>query len=239
MPGEERGVAMISTPPKLVRLALRLGQRCAPLGPYGGCMSLVTVLLLVSCSSGGAGVTGAAPTRVLPSPVLTPLAAPPQDCALTAPPQTMTVAQLGPNANAELVGGGVFWIYGDFFQRVLHIGQYFGDQRWPITKVVVEVGPNYDQPVTLRLRELRTGALAWWTDAQKPPVAATQTLTLDPQQDMESVGEIPGLPDVPHGEVASGWWEWGVFPLFTVAGCYAWEAHWSGGSWQSVIAVGN
>jgi hypothetical protein len=228
---------MISTVQQLVRLALRLGRRCASLGPYEGRLSLVTALLLVSCASGGA-VTGATPTRVLPAPVLTPMAAPPQDCVLTPPPQTMRVAQLGLNADAELVGAGVFWIYGASYQSVLHFGRSFGDPRWPITKVVVEVGPNYDQPVTLRLRELRTGALAWWTDAQKPPGAATQTLTLDPQQDTESVGRIPGVPDVPHGEVARGWWEWGVFPLFTVAGCYVWEVNWSGGSWQSIIAVG-
>jgi hypothetical protein len=137
------------------------------------------------------------------------------------------------------VGSGAFWIYGSFYQSVLHLGQFGGDPRWPIDKVVVEVGPNFDQPVTLRLRELRTGTLAWWTDGQTPPGAATQTLTLDPQQDTESVGVVPGLPAVPHGEVAAGWWEWGVFPLFTVAGCYAWEVNWSGGSWRSVIAVGN
>ena len=247
---------MISTLQKLVRQAFRLGRRSAPLGPFGRCMSLVAVLLLVSCSSGGTAVTGATPTsqatpmatlrpsptpatRVLPSPVLTPLTGPPRDCALTAPPQTTTVAQLGPNTNAQLVGGGAFWIYGGFYQSVLHLGRFGGDAHWPIDKVVVEVGPNYDQPVTLRLRELRTGTLAWWTDGQTPPGAATQTLTLDPQQDTESVGVIPGLPDIPHGEVALGWWEWGVFPMFSVAGCYVWEVSWSGGAWQSVIAVGN
>ena len=176
-------------------------------------------------------------TRVLPSPVLTPLAAPPQNCAPAAPPQTMTVAQLGLNTNAQLVGGGPFWVYGGFYQSILHLGQS-ADPHWPITKVVVEVGPNYDQPVTLRLRDLRTGALAWWTDGQTPPEAAAQTLVLDPRADTQSVGVVPGLPDVPHGEVAAGWWEWGVFPLFTAAGCYAWEVTWSGGSWQSVIAVG-
>jgi hypothetical protein len=213
-------------------------------------VGLITGLLLASCSSGSAAVTGVTPTatlrpsptpatRVLPSPVLTPLAAPPQDCAPLAPPQTMTIAQLGLNANAQLVGGGAFWIYGSFYQSVLHLGQFGGDPRWPINKVVVEVGPSFDQSVTLRLRELRTGTLAWWTDGQTPPGAATQTLTLDPQQDTESVGVVPGLPAVPHGEVAAGWWEWGVFPLFTVAGCYAWEVSWSGGSWQSVIAVGS
>jgi hypothetical protein len=80
----------------------------------------------------------------------------------------------------KLVGGGPFWIYDDFYHSVLHLAQ-FGYQQWPMTKLVVEVGPNYDQAITLRLREMGTGVLAWWTDAQTPPGAAVQTLVLNPQ----------------------------------------------------------
>jgi hypothetical protein len=148
------------------------------------------------------------------------------------------VAHLGPNTNAPLVGGGPFWIYGAYYQSTLHLGQ-FGYTEWPIAKMVVEVGPNYSQPVTLRLRDLQTDTLAWWTDGGTPPGAATQTLVLDPQTDTESVGTVPGVPDIPHGEVAPGWREWGVFPLFSAAGCYALQVSWSGGSWQSIFAVGN
>ena len=138
-----------------------------------------------------------------------------------------------------LLGGGPFWIYGLFYPGdVLHLSQ-FGNSQWPIAKIVVEVGPNYNQPVILRLRQAETGALAWWTDAQTPPQAATQTLILDPRTDTESVGSIPGVPDVPHGSPAPGWSEWGVFPLFEVAGCYTLEVTWSGGSWQSSFAVGS
>jgi hypothetical protein len=43
----------------------------------------------------------------------------------------------------------------------------------PLVKIVVEVGPNYTQPVTLRFRSQETGALVWWTDAQEPPEATT------------------------------------------------------------------
>ena len=225
------------------------GQRRALLCLHSMGAGFAVALLLAGCSPAGTAAIGATPTatlrssptpatHILPAPVLAPLAAPPQDCAPTSPPQTMTVAQLGLNANAALVGGGIFWFYGSFYTSVFHVGQY-GDSRWPITKVVVEVGPHYDQPVTLRLHELRTGALAWWTDGQTPPGAATQTLVLDPQADTESVGVVPGEPDVPHGEVASGWREWGVFPMFAMAGCYAWEVSWAGGSWRSVIAVGS
>ncbi len=98
---------------------------------------------------------------------------------------------------------------------------------------------NYDQPVTLCLREMQTGTLAWWTDGHAPPGAATETLVLNPQTDTRDVGAVPGVPDVPHGPSTPGWKEWGVFPLFSVAGCYALEVRWSSGSWQSSFAAGS
>ena len=107
-----------------------------------------------------------------------------------------------------------------------------------MTKWVVEVGPNYSLPVTLRLQNMQTKQLAWWTDAQTPPRAATQTLILDPTTDISDVGSVPGVPDVPHG-AAEPYSEWGLFPVFFTAGCYALEVSWAGGSWQSVIAVGS
>ena len=108
-----------------------------------------------------------------------------------------------------------------------------------MTKWVVEVGPNYTLPVTLRLRNTQTNTFAWWTDAQTPPKAATQTLVLNPRTDTEDVGSVPGVPDVPHGSSGPGWSEWGLFPVFLTAGCYSLEASWPGGSWQSIIAVGS
>jgi hypothetical protein len=48
-------------------------------------------------------------------------------------------------------------------------------------KIVVEVCPNYLSPVTLRLRNLGTQALAEWT-AGLPPHGVTSRLILDPQQ---------------------------------------------------------
>jgi hypothetical protein len=221
-----------------------------PHSSLGGCAGVLLVLLLLtgcaSASSAAPRATLTATTRPSPtpipkvqlSPVLTPLAPPPQHCAITPPPQQQTVAQLGPNANAQLVGGGPFWIYGGYYQNVLHLGSFAGP-AWPIAKLVVEVGPNYTQPVTLRLRNLETGLLAWWTDGGTPPGAATQTLVLDPLTDTDSVGTVPGLPNIPHGEVQPGWREWGIFPLFQAAGCYALEVSWSGGSWQSIFAAGN
>jgi len=138
----------------------------------------------------------------------------------------------------RLVGGGAFWIYDGFYPSVLHLGQLGFDQRWPMTKWVVEVGPNYALPVTLRLRDTQTKTLAWWTDGQTPPRAATQTLILNPLTDTEDVGSVPGVPDIPHGP-SGPYSEWGLFPVFSAAGCYSLEVSWSGSSWQSIIAVGS
>lgn len=222
---------------------------------------LLIALLGVGCSSPHAGISSATSTRtpgnslLTPTPPTsisqisptvitnlgpgtTPLAPPPQDCAIKPPPQQKHLDSLGLNTNVQLVGGGVFWIYGVFYASVLHLSQPDSAQRWPTTKWVVEVGPNYSLPVTLRLQDMQTKQLAWWTDAQTPPRAATQTLILDPSTDIRDVGSVPGVPDVPHGS-AEPYSEWGLFPVFFTAGCYSLQVSWAGGSWQSVIAVGS
>lgn len=233
-------------------------QRLArlPHGSLGSCIYILAVLILTSCSSAStptaratstlqatSTTAGAVTPRATatgtagPAPVTGPLAPPPQNCALTPPPQTQHLDRLGDNTNVQLEGGGPFWVYGFYYQSVLHLGSE--NTAWPGTKMVVEVGPNYDQPVTLQLWNQETGALAWWTDGQTPPGAATQTLVLDPQTDLNDVGTVPGVPDIPHGPPDAGWKEWGLFPLFEAAGCYALEVSWAGGSWQSIIAVGS
>ncbi len=227
-----------------------------------GCACLLTALLFISCSSpntnsasatstAASGIprsTPAAPTSISQptstvvmslGPVTTPLAPPPSKCANKPPPQQKNVNGLGSNTSVQLVGGGIFWIYAIFYPSVLHLSQSGANQRWPMTKLVVEVGPNSALPVTLRLRDTQTNTLAWWTDGQIPPRAATQMLILNPLTDTEDVGSVPGVPDVPHGPSGPGWWEWGLFPVFSAAGCYSLEVSWSGGSWQSIIAVGS
>jgi hypothetical protein len=206
---------------------------------------LLVALLLAGCSSAASPtLSNATPARIPPpattggpTPVTTPLAAPPTNCAIKSPPATRHLASLGMNSNVDLIGGGPFWFYGMFYSNSFSIP--LSDQpQWSMLKIVVEVGPDYAQPVTLHLRNLQTGELVWWTDAQTPPGASTQTLVLDPTKNTESVGSVPGVPDVPHGEVSPGWKEWGIFPVFSVAGCYQFEVSWSGGSWQSVVSVG-
>lgn len=169
------------------------------------------------------------------APVKVPLAPPPQNCTIKPPPQQKHLDGLGSNSDVSLVGGGAFWIYEIFYSSVLHLNQ----SNWPTTKWVVEVGPNFSLPVMLRLQDMQTKTLAWWTDGQTPPRAATQTLILNPDTDTQDVGSVPGVPDIPHGPSGPGWSEWGLFPVFSAAGCYSLEASWSGGSWQSIIAVGS
>ena len=226
------------------------------------CACLLTALLFISCSSPSTGManatstvtagsprsTPATPTSISQAtstvitglaPATTPLAPPPQDCAIKLPPQQKHLDGLGSNTNVRLIGGGAFWIYESFYASVLHLTQLGSDQRWPMTKWVVEVGPNYSLLVILRLRNTQTKSLAWWTDGQTPPGAATQTLILNPLTDTEDVGSVPGVPDIPHGLSGPGWSEWGLFPVFSTTGCYSLEVSWSGGSWQSIIAVGS
>jgi hypothetical protein len=206
---------------------------------FGSCVCLLALLLLTSCSSANRVIAHATPTATAgPAPVTTRLAPPPQNCNINPPPQQQHLDSLGTNRDVQLVGSGPFWIYSSYYPSVLHLAQ-FGYQQWPITKIVVEVGPNYDQPVTLRLQNMETGALVWWSDGQTPPDTATQTLVLNPQTDTEDVSTVPRLPYAPHGSPTLGWKEWGIFPLFSVAGCYTLEVSWSSGSWQSSFAVGN
>ncbi len=206
---------------------------------------LLVALLLVGCSSvANPTLSNATPARTLPPattggpmPITTPLAAPPNNCTIKSPPAKRHLDSLGANFNVDLIGGGPFWFYGVFYRNSFSITP--SDQpQWPMLKIVVEVGPDYAQPVTLHLRNMQTGELVWWTDGQAPPGASTQTLVLDPTKNTESVGSVPGVANVPHGEVSPGWKEWGIFPVFSVAGCYQFDASWSGGSWQSVVSVG-
>jgi hypothetical protein len=208
----------------------------------GAC--LLAVLLLTSCSAASTSTpphtlhatptpTVGGPTPVMvggPTPVTAALAPPPQNCALTPPPSQQPLGSSGP-----LVGGGEFWVRAGYMD-IVHLGPT-GYQQWPQWKWVVEVGPNYAHPVTLELRNLQTGALAWWSAT--PPSPATQSLVLDPRLDTEDVGAVSWLAAIPHGDSAPGWKEWGIFPVFSVAGCYTLEARWAGGSWRSIIAVGN
>jgi hypothetical protein len=70
---------------------------------------------------------------------------------------------------------------------------------------------------------LGTGALGWWGNSNKLPPTKV-------------VFDIEG--GIDHGEVDTGWHEWGSLLSIPVAGCYALDVHWGGGSWRTIFAAG-
>src|SRR5579875_2246726 len=91
-----------------------------PLVSFGRYACLLAALLLTSCSTASSVISHAASTATAgPAPVTTPLASPPKNCAITPPPQVLHLDQLGGNSNVQLVGGGPFWIYGNYYQNIL------------------------------------------------------------------------------------------------------------------------
>jgi hypothetical protein len=130
-------------------------------------------------------------------------------------------------SDTHFLGSSPVWIAASFLPNPIHVGTS------PTWKIVVEVGPNYLHPVSLRIRDLSTGALAQWA-AGYPPKGVTQTVVLDPGQQDPS----PKGPAAYHGSPETGWNEWGVFPMFAHAGCYRLEVSWAEGQWQSSFAVG-
>jgi hypothetical protein len=43
---------------------------------------------------------------------------------------------------------------------------------------------------------------------------------------------------IDHGEVDTGWHEWGSFLFIPAAGCYALDVSWARGSWRTNFAAG-
>jgi hypothetical protein len=199
------------------------------------------MLMLTACTEGsssstqpgspsptvGIRITSTPSPLPVQSPTLAPLGPPPHDCPTMPPPQRLDFPHFGKGSDTHFLGSPPVWIAASFLPNTLHLRSA---STW---KIVVELGPNYLHPVSLRMRDLRAGALAQWT-AGDPPKGVTQTVALDPkQQDPSPLG-----PAAYHGSPEVGWNEWGVFPLFPHAGCYTLEVSWPEGQWQSIFAVG-
>src|SRR5258708_10372306 len=120
------------------------------------------------------------PPLPVPSPTPTPLGPPPHDCPLMPPPRTLDFPHFGNGNDTHFLGSPPVWIAASLLPSTLHLRSA---STW---KIVVEVGPNYLHPVSLRIRDLRTATLAQWT-AGDPPQGVTQTLVLDPEQQHPSV----------------------------------------------------
>lgn len=159
------------------------------------------------------------PPRSAPAPM-------PTNCPLTAVPGTKVFPKGwgGYLQDATLIGRSPVWA-----GMPLEVHVYIGTQGyhvvWTGTKILWEVGQNLTQPVTVRVKNLATGAPAWWGKGDQPP--SEPVLVLDSRNE--------GY----HGVPASGWYEWGSFLYLLTAGCYSMDVSWSGGSWHIVFAAGS
>ena len=203
---------------------------------------LLALLLLGGCGSGQpttsrqatATLPGVPAATPLPTGTATPGAGPtpvaglldpaPTNCPIIAPPQMIQVSGI------ELAGSSPVWIRGGYSPSTLHLNQ-IGYTPWPGTKIIWEIGPNYSQAVMVQVKNLQTGALAWWGQGDRPP-GAGQTLILDPNHPSGSD------PYSDHGAGPGGLHEWGTYVYLLAAGCYALQVSWPGGQWRGVFAAG-
>ena len=199
------------------------------------------LIMLASCSSAAVSTPKhTAPTlTATPSQVDTPVPAPPRseigllptNCPLTALPGKKIFPRGwgGYVQDATLIGRSPVW--GEM-PADLQVQVYTGnpDDAWTGTKIIWEVGPSLTQPVSIRVKDLATGALAWWGQGGQPPSAPMLVL---------GVGIAAEVGDAAfHGSPVSGWYEWGSFLYLLTAGCYSMDVSWPGGAWHVVFAAG-
>jgi hypothetical protein len=159
------------------------------------------------------------PPRSEPAPM-------PTNCPLTALPGTKVFSKGwgGFLSDTTLIGRSPVWA-----GMGLEVQVYTGTQNyhvvWPGTKIIWEVGQDVTTPVTVRVQNLATGALAWWGKGDQPPSASV--LVLD--------GSNEGY----HGPQPGGWYEWGSFLYLLTAGCYSMDVSWPGGGWHIGFAAGS
>jgi hypothetical protein len=211
------------------------------------------LLLLASCSQVAQPTTSATPTvdsahltafaqpypTYPPLPTPTPSQAPvpvptrphsalapmPTNCPLTALPGTKVFPKGwgGYLQDATLIGRSPVWA-GIGLELHLYIGPQDSHGGWTGTKILWEVGQDLTTLVTVRVKNLATGASAWWGKGEQPP--SYPVLVLDSRNE--------GY----HGSPASGWYEWGSFLYLLTAGCYSMDVSWPGRLWHIVFAAG-
>ncbi len=155
------------------------------------------------------------PPRSAPAPM-------PTNCPLTAVPGTKVFPKGwgGYLQDATLIGRSPVWAG---IGLELHL--WTGGDRWTGSKILWEVSQDLTTTATVRVKNLATGAVAWWGKGDQPPSAPV--LVLD--------GSNAGY----HGVPESGWFEWGSFLYLLTAGCYSMDVSWPGGGWHIVFAAGS
>ena len=167
------------------------------------------------------------PSPPNPFPLTAPLAPPPTTCPTTPPLQTRDLTQFGNfSGTVRLFGASPVWIANEFFPHgTIHLeSRSLEAIDYPGLKILweVEVGPNGAPSATVRATNLSTGVLGWWGNGNTFPYTV--------------VFDIQG--GIDHGEVDTGWHEWGSLLFIPAAGCYALDVSWAGGSWRAIFAAG-
>jgi hypothetical protein len=90
---------------------------------------------------------------------------------------------------------------------------------WPSIFILWEIGPTSHPTATVRVRDLYTGALAWWSGDGSTPQASTLILP-------------------PGGPMPTGYSSYRTELFITQSGCYQMTVTWSGGSWSYIFAAG-
>lgn len=166
----------------------------------------------------------------VPTPPRSEIAPFPTNCPLTAVPGTKSFPRGwgGYLQDTTLIGRSPVW---GRIPTDLQVQVYTGnpDNPWTGIKILWEVGPGLTQPVTVRVKDLKTGDLAWWGQGSRPPSGSA--LVLSEGIGNSSSGDF-------HGSPVSGWYEWGSYLYLLKAGCYSMDVSWPGGAWHVIFAAG-
>lgn len=130
-------------------------------------------------------------------------------------------------AMGSAVGVSPVWaagLSGTYPTALLQNDRYSPQKGWP-WKLAWEVGPNYQQTVSIRAGYPNTSKLLLFQAS--PDDNLTTTLTLDPKH-----------PGHPFSQLGPDWNEWGSYIFLPGAGCYYLEATWPQGHWLFYFAVG-
>jgi hypothetical protein len=162
-----------------------------------------------------------------PFPLTAPLAPPPTTCPTAPPVQHIDFTQFGSfSGPVRFFGAAPVWIPNEFFPHgTIHLeSRSLEAIDYPGLKILweVQVGSNGMPSVNVRVTNLSTGVLGWWGTGNH----YVNTV----------VFHIQG--GIDHGEVDTGWHEWGSLLSIPAAGCYALDVSWASGSWRTIFAAG-
>src|SRR5262249_9255093 len=154
---------------------------------------------------------------------------PPTSCPLSPTLTTVTVPAFDgfSGKTVQLSGGAPVWIPSFALpQRITAIPEATHPSaaapEWPSLFILWEVGPSTHPTASVVVRDLYSGALAWWAIGASSP--QTPVLVLGPPPD-----------EPPPGDGYLGY----LTDLFIVhAGCYQMSVTWPGGGWSLIFAAG-